>query len=353
MSATLNGFQLTDIDTAIDHIDERLLRLSGARLFITGGTGFIGQWLLALLVRGRQRLGLDYHVEVLSRDGAGFAARCPDFGRLDWLRIHTGDIRTFNFPDGAFSHVIHAATDTSAAADSRPAELAASIIDGATRVLRFCQTAGVRRCLYLSSGAIYGRQPADMDMMTEDYCGDLDPIAPGSVYGESKRAAEMLCAIAARGDSVETVMARIFAIVGPGLPLDGHFAVGNFIRDAIAEREIVISGDGTPLRSYLYAADLAAWLVALLVDGKRGAAYNVGSDEACSIHRIAERTRAALGSKSPILVRGAPRPDAPRSRYIPSISRARGELGLGVWTPLETAIRHTADHARATSRENA
>ena len=345
LDARLNGCRVDDLDAALGRVAASAEKLRGARIFIAGGTGFIGQWLLALLVHARARLGLDFEAAVLSRDSAAFLRAHPDFSGPPWLRFHDGDVRSFAFPSGPFTHAVHAATDTSSAADARPDELAATIIDGTRRVLDFCAGAGVRRVLYLSSGAVYGRQPACVERLDETFPGGPDPLDTRATYGESKRAAEMLCALAARTGVLEAVVARVFAAVGPGLPLDAHFAIGNFIRDAAAGREIRILGDGTPLRSYIYAADLAAWLLALLADGRSGAAYNVGSDEAVSIAELAARVGAALGSKAGVAVLGAPDPTALRTRYVPSIDRAREELGLDAWTPLEAAIRRTAEHA--------
>ena len=147
-------------------------------------------------------------------------------------------------------------------------------------MLEFAAMAGVRRLLYVSSGAVYGAQPADLAKIPETYSGACDPLDPRTAYGQAKRLAEHLCGVSAANSALETVIARAFAFVGPGLPLDGHFAIGNFIADALAGREIKVKGDGTAMRSYLYAADLAAWLVKLLAQGESGAAYNVGSDAA-------------------------------------------------------------------------
>ena len=226
-----------------------MAELDGGSIFITGGTGFFGRWLLALLVRARAG-GVACEVTLLTRSPDRFAAECPEFAALPWLRLCEGDVRFFESPKGRFSHVIHAATETSASADSRPAQLISTIVDGTRRVLEFAALAGVRRLLYVSSGAVYGAQPADLPLLPETHPGAGDPLDPRTAYGQARRLAEHLCIVAAASGPFEAVIARAFAVVGPGLPLDGHFAIGNFIADALAGREIKVKGDGTALRSY-------------------------------------------------------------------------------------------------------
>jgi len=338
----LNGAFARDLDEVVVHGRPALEALRGARIFITGGTGFFGRWLIAALAHAHDAYGIE--ALVLSRNPQGFAAAHPDLAGHPAIALHRGDARNFDFPQGRFTHVIHAAADTSAAADADKAELVDSIVGGTQRVLQFAASAKAERLLYVSSGAVYGPQPSDVAHLAEGFSGAPDPLDPRSAYGESKRLAELLCVCAAARGGPQAVVARAFAFVGPGLPLDGHFAIGNFIRDAVAGQGIVVAGDGTPLRSYLYAGDLVAWLLTLLARGEAGAAYNVGSDAAVGIAELAQRVAAVGGSKAAVVVKGVANPKAPRARYVPCVARARA-LGLDVWTPLDEAIRRTMDAA--------
>jgi dTDP-glucose 4,6-dehydratase len=187
-----------------------------------------------------------------------------------------------------------------------------------------------------------------MARLPETYGGGPDPTDPRSVYAEGKRLAELQCALYARNRGLECALARCFAFVGPYLPLDVHFAIGNFIGDCLQQRPIEISGDGTAYRSYLYAADLAIWLWTILVRGESCRPYNVGSEQAWSIAGLAAEVAAALEPSTAIRVRGLPRPGAACDRYIPDTGRARLELGLRELISLPDAIRRTAEwHAPA------
>ncbi len=328
-----------DLERTLDTARDAFAAMHGARLFLTGATGFYGAWLLESLAHARRRLEVDVAAVVLTRDPEAFAARMPHVAGYPWLRLVRGDVRRYDGPDGAFTHAIHAATSTTQAPGTveDPRATLATVVEGTRATLEFVQRAGVARLLFASSGAVYGRQPADVTHLREDFAGAPDPMDLGAAYGNAKRFAEHLCAQAV---GVEAVVARGFAFVGPHLALDAHFAIGNFLRDALAGRPIVLTSDGSPRRSYLHGADLAAWLWTLLVRGAPSRAYNLGSDDDRSLGDVARRVGALLGVD--VEVRGRPDPAAPRNRYVPSIDRARDELGLGVTVGLDDAIVRTA-----------
>ena len=317
--------------------------LRGARVFVTGGTGFFGTWLLESFAHANATLGLAAELVALTRDPAGFRARAPHLADDASIQLVAGDVRDFAFPTGAFTHVVHGATAASAALnDARPLEMVSTIVDGTRRVLEFARECGAQRVLLVSSGAVYGAQPSALTHVPESYRGGPDPLDPGQAYAEWKRLAELLGAIEARQPGAPAVVsARCFAFVGPHLPLDAHFAIGNFMRDALAGGPIRLNGDGSPYRSYLYAADLAAWLWTLLVQGQGGQAYNVGSPRDLPLWDVAQLVARAAGDQVAVQRARQPDPTVAPSRYVPDVSRAGSELGLREWTSLEDAVART------------
>ena len=297
----------------------------GASLFITGGTGFFGKSMLDYRLRHPEWEWAKTEWVILSRSPEKFAAEYPRLANQPGISFVAGDVRDFAFPAGHFDAVIHAAT--SAVTTLSDGEMTSVILDGARHVAGFAKTTGCDKILFTSSGAVYGPRitPA----------GEGNACEPTTAYGKGKLAAERMLV----ETGLDVKIARCFAFVGPCLNRNIHFAIGNFIQNCLDGSPIVINGDGTPLRSYLYADDLVEWLFAILERGESGRPYNVGSDRAVSIRELAETVRVALGSNSEIIVKGAPEPGVKPSVYVPSIARASEELGLDVKTALEDAIR--------------
>jgi dTDP-glucose 4,6-dehydratase len=335
-----------DLDHVLEHTPGIWEEMSDARIFITGGTGFFGHWLLESFAWACDRLRLGASMAVLTRSPEAFRAKTPHLAAHRAIQLLEGDVRSFRLDGGRFSHVIHAATPASAEMiREQPLLMLDTIVEGTRHALDLAVATGAGRFLLTSSGAVYGPQPAEITNMPETYPGGPDPADVRSVYGEGKRTAELLCSLYSHEHKLDCVIARGFAFVGPRLPLNTHFAIGNFIRDCLDGRPIQVHGDGTPYRSYLYAADLAVWLWTILIRGQPCRPYNVGSERGISILELASVVRCALGATSAVDLEGTPQPGIPPERYVPSTARAREELGLQEWIPLEEGIRRTAEWA--------
>lgn len=331
-----------DLQKIFSGLEASWAGLAGARIFMTGGTGFIGRWMLGSLLDADRRLGLNCHVTVLTRDPDAFAAKAPHLGRDAGVRLIKGDVLDLEPTAMGYSHVIHAATDASAYLNENdPRRMFDTVVVGTRRALEFAVSQDSPRFFFLSSGAVYGSQPMDIKHVGEDYLGGPDPCDPRAAYAEGKRAAEMLCSIYNKQFGLDVVNARIFALLGPLLSLDIHFAAGNFIRDAMAGQIVRVQSAGTAVRSYLYSADLTIWLWSILLRAPTNAVYNVGSEAEISIADLAHKTATVLGSPGAEIL-GQADPGWNPGRYVPSTALIRSELGLEPLTDLDEAIRRTA-----------
>lgn len=329
-----------DLDLVLEHTRGLWEELRGGRLFVTGGTGFFGRWMLESFLRVNDELGLGAEAIVLARDPRRFAVAAPHVAGHGAILLHPGDVRTFELPAREATHVLHMATET-ALSSSATASFETAVA-GTQRVLDLCARQGVRGLLLTSSGAVYGTQPPELDRIPEEYAGAPRPEDAAAGYGHGKRAAEFLCSAAAAQTGLEAKIARCFAFVGPMLPLDANFAIGNFIRDALTRDSIEVSGDGTPRRAYLYAADLAIWLWTILFTGEMARPYNVGSDDDVSIAELAGLVARVVRPDIPVRIAASPTRGTPPARYVPSTVRAARELGLQVRIPLDEAVLRTA-----------
>ena len=332
-----------DLKEVLQQIEALAPALQDARLFLTGGTGFFGHWLLESLLFANQELGLGLAVTALTRDAERFRRNSPHIADDPAVTLLEGDVRSFPFPAEPHTHVVHAATDSGGQQAQRPAyELAEAILGGTRRTLEFALTTGARRFLYTSTGAVYGRSSAVDTHVAESSRAAPDQLLLQSSYDEAKRMSEHLCVAYTEATQLEAVIARPFAFVGPHLPLDQHFAIGNFIGASMADRPIMIRGDGTPLRSWMYMSDMAVWMWTLLLRGERNRAYNVGSEAATSIAEAARLTAETLRPGLAVEIAGVPAAGAPMNSYVPSTERARTELGLREEVTLREAVRRTA-----------
>ncbi len=299
-------------------------------------------WLLETFTHINDALALGISATVLTRDPEAFAQKAPHLTSRQDLRFIRGDIQTFDFPQGSFEYIVHAATAASAKLNKEnPLLMYDTITLGTRRVLQFAEQCGVGKLLLTSSGAVYGKQPEGMSHVPETYLGGPDPISPTSAYAEGKRAAEHMCILHATMHKYECKIARCFAFVGPHLPLDAHFAIGNFIHDVLDNRAIQINGDGSALRSYMYASDLVYWLWSILFSGSASTAYNVGSEHSLSIKNIADKVVFCCFSKHNIIVNGLKTELSSADNYVPFTKSARDALGVKQTIPLETAITKT------------
>jgi len=334
-----------DLDHILAHTEALWKDLRGRSIFITGGTGFFGCWLLESFCWANIHLNLNATALVLTRDPVAFKKKAPHLASNPAIRFHKGDVKNFTYPKGEFSYIIHAAATSAIESYHKQDPLLKfdTTLEGTRRVLEFALNCRAQKLLFTSSGAVYGSQPPYLQNIPESYTGAPQPHEPLAAWGIAKRCAEFLCSYYANRYSLAINVARCFTFVGPYLPLNIHYAVGNFIKDALSGGPIVINGDGNPYRSYMYAADLAIWLWTILFKADSFAIYNVGSENPVSIKTVAETVAQCFKPTLEVKVMGRPDP-AKRNRYVPSTKLAQEKLKLRQMISFKDSIQRTIEY---------
>jgi len=331
-----------DLQNIVNSCEREFNELSKASIFITGGTGFIGCWILEAIRHSNLTLKTKISATILTRSIIGFKKKAPHLAHYELFNFIEGEVTNFGSPSESYSHLIHAATDASADLnENNPLKMFTIIIEGTKKALDLAVQKNVGNVLFLSSGAVYGQQPWEIKNVSESWLGGPNWVDARATYSEAKRAAEMLCAIYIKQYGLKISIARIFALLGPYLSLDIHFAAGNFIRDAISNKKVIVNGNGQPCRSYLYASDLTIWLLKMLVNSYQLPPINVGSDESISVGELAKKISTLLGTGEYEIMDKTDIGWNP-GIYVPKTELAYKELGVERTVSLDEAIIRTA-----------
>jgi nucleoside-diphosphate-sugar epimerase len=222
------------------------------------------------------------------------------------------------------------------------------LYEGTQRIIELAKKSNACRILFTSSGAVYGSQQCNH--INETVFSQIDTLNSESGLPFGKCIAEFLLLQASASNSIEVVVARCFSFVGPGIPMNLHYAIGNFIQSVLEERDIEIRGDGESIRSYLFLGDLIWWLLTILLDGRTGEVYNVGSDQPISILSLAHKI-AEVSNKNPKIIiqrKYQNKGDISyRKIYYPSVEKIKNELKLAINTNLNDGIIKTYMYKRS------
>lgn len=329
-----------DLEHFLNITEEHWLRNQEAKIFVTGGTGFFGKWIQETFAYACKQLGLKAKMTVLTRDTLKAKYEMSDLSTF--INYCEGDICSFPYISGEFTHIIHGATPVQ---NLRHLYSDLNVFEvnyvGTKRVLDFAIQKKIDRFLLLSSGAVYGPQPMNIDFISESFFGCYNSMSPKFAYSEGKKTSESLLKLYLKSESISGCIARCFSFIGPHLPLDDTFAIGQFLRKIIDGENIEIKGSGQDVRSYMYTADLAAWLWVILLNGQDGEVYNVGSQEHITIKDLASKiNQYGPATKKDIIFDAASNIQKP-SFYVPNVSKAKQDLGLDVRICLDDAILRT------------
>ncbi len=332
------------INDDLDYITEvggkYLKKLHNKKILLTGCTGFIGKWLISSLLHYQKLTGCPYTLHVLTRDKERlYQNKYIDFTNQS-IHVIQSDIREMSL-NCNYDYLVHGATSASAELNEKdPIEMFSVVVDGTKRILsELKKTKFTGRALNLSSGAIYGVQDSNIEYIKESERSAPDTSNALHAYAEAKRSSESLFALYSKKYNLKYANARIFALLGPMLSLDIHFAAGNFIDNALKKEKIVVKGNGKPVRSYLYPTDLVLWMLFLLVDDNTSGSYNLGSKECVSISKLADMIASKYHSS--YVVEDKKDVGWNTSRYVPDNNKIISCSGIQQSVFLNEAIERT------------
>jgi len=323
---------------------ELLNNLKNEVIFISGGTGFMGSWLLELISYLNQHHDFGTKVIVASRNASKSKARLPHLFAAPWVELIDSDIINFFDIPKEVSWVIHgAATPDNRVHSSDPLRVIQTITSGTNNVLDAAtRLPNLKKFLNVSSGLVYGKQPHDQMTVETGSFGALDPATTTSAYAESKRMAETLCFVYKAQFRMPVVNVRPFAFIGPYQQLDRPWAINNFLNDAFHGGPVRILGAADTVRSYMYPSDMAFWILSLLANGTSGTTLNLGSPDGHTLREVADEVVGNFSNDIPVSANNSQKKGS-KSVFVPDTSRANESLNLSLTVDFKTAIQKTAD----------
>ncbi len=314
-------------------------------LFI-GGTGFFGKAFINY-IKSNDILDIN-QITIVGRSANSFLFNNPEFNQLEKIKYVSADIlKDLTQLEGTnFSHVIHAAADSTNVSNLKYIDRFDQIVNGTRNILEFVRNnIPNSKLLFISSGAVYGQMPPNMNQFSEDFHGNIDNAESHNVYSIAKKTAEHLCSLYHDEYGLDISIARCFCFSGIHLPLDVHFAIGNFVRNVIDNKDIIIKGDGMSVRSYLDQDDMSEWILEILRSDKfNKTIYNIGSQDSISIKDLARLIIDLSNKDLDIKIQNNNSIDLKKSVYVPNCKKIQERFGISQKITLSESIIKMINH---------
>ncbi len=283
---------------AVADLGENWQYLEGRSIVVTGATGLIGSALIDVLCCAQALGAAKMDIYAASRNLERMQQRFHSWETLSFIRYEAAEALQW---EQKFDYVIHCAGNGQPGDIARePVETMMGSILGLYHLLEHIKMSGGKcRMLYVSTSEIYGnRDHSGSEWYTEEDYGRLDILNVRACYPSVRRAAETLSVSYIEEYGLDVVIARPGHIYGPNVIDRDNRVYAQFIRDALAKRDIVMKSQGTQLRSYCYVLDCVTAMLTLLISGEKGTAYNISNKESVvTIRQLAEEIAGQAGRK--------------------------------------------------------
>ena len=345
----MNARQIV-IDRDVESIVARLRakpkevqRLSGKRVLVIGGNGFLGSYLVYAL----HALGttLPTPCEVMSidiserRDFRDLGAGCLIHDVTEsWEELPRADF--ILFAAGIASPILYR---------QHPLKTIDITVVGLRHALEHARrNPDFESLVYFSTSEIYGDPDPAWVPTPENYRGNVHAMGPRACYDESKRLGETLCYVYHHYHGLPVKLVRPFNVFGPGLSPDDGRVLPDFLKQILNDEDLVLLSDGTPTRTFCYVEDATVGFLLALLSRAEGEAFNIGSDqEEISMRDLAETFLSV--TKPNLSVR---RQESEDKHYLtdnpqrrrPDLTKTRAVLGYRPQVSLATGLKRYFDY---------
>ena len=326
----LTGQEMVPIASKLGKTVEEL---RNSRILVNGATGFIGSWIVNFLEF--LNFEFDYKIEIIAptRNLKNISKNAHRVVGTSYLHLDYRFVNSYNF--GSIDFVFNGATSSHKKSGSTDeiGSYAATINSTKNIIINSVRTKSKPRVINLSSGAVY--EPQNSPQLERD----VPYFNSNEInYRQSKIESEKIIHDATNSGIIQGSNLRLFAFFGPGLPLNEHFAIGNFVRDALYNTKVHVLGNPNTTRSYMYSEDLIVWLFkGLLTPFDKN--YNIGSEYSLSIQDLANIISEMFGNL-PVVYESK---QSQASCYVPSTVNFRKDYGVTESISLSEGLRKWID----------
>jgi nucleoside-diphosphate-sugar epimerase len=329
-------------DAAVGAAAEQLAPLRGTAIHVSGASGFLASNLLALLHEASRTAGLGLRLFASARRPAGDVPVFAFLGLRPEITWQVAPVERTTLPPVAGLVAVHTAS-FGAPGDYMREPLATfrANTDGLVGLYEQAARGGAGHVVYFSSAEVYGQPPAGAIPTPERFGGAPDLASPRSIYGESKRMAEVLGAVLAEQHGIPFTALRPFNLYGPGQRLDDGRVPMEFVRLALDEGAVPLASDGTPRRSPCFVWDGLLQVIACLRPGAPTQAFNIGDPTSeIGMLDLARRCAVAAGIDAGAVTAGPAGPGGAIARAVPQVDRVlrHASPALPAFTPLDEGL---------------
>ncbi|MDO4636421.1 MAG: NAD-dependent epimerase/dehydratase family protein [Lautropia sp.] len=358
---SLDELRIQDVEDLIRKARPQFEALAGQHVWLTGGAGFLGYYLVLSIKHWNHSAPPAKKIRLTVLDN--YVRGIPYWlneAQTEEIRLYKHDV-THPIPQNLepANFIIHAASIASPMYYRKyPLETIDANVNGLRLMLDYAVERNSKSArkhggklegfLFFSTSEIYGDPTPDAIPTPETYRGLVSCTGPRACYDESKRVGETLCVLYAQNKGVPVSQARPFNNYGPGLKITDGRVLPDFARDVLAGRDIVMLSDGSPTRTFCYITDALSGYLKVLVNGRRGEAYNIGIETPeISMKDLAEKVRGLAhdmwGYNGKVIHKVSDEgsvylADNP-NRRCPIITKARSELGYAPEVDVDTGLR--------------